>query len=146
MTGNFGKHEAEARLLEASILWSQNKDEEAVNRIQHALQIGLPPADEAYARGLLARTFEEAAVHYREALRLDPVHYYAMSKLCSCLMLQGKSPEARDWAAVGQRIFPEDSSFSDLVGFPCRRRRRPGNRRASPRRIASWGDRAPSKI
>lgn len=106
-----GPHAGEVLLQQALNFWSQGKDAEGAAAVQQALQQSLPPAEEAFARGLSSRTFPEAIEHYRTALRHDPFHYQALTNLCASLLLLGQEREGRELAAAGARIFPEDPNF-----------------------------------
>lgn len=114
---NLGSHQAEVLLWEAASGWSEDKDEKAVGLIEQALQLGLPDAEAAYARGLIARKSREAVEHYREALRRSPFHYRARANLCFTLLLLGERQEARDLASAGRQLFPEDFEFPLLLAF-----------------------------
>jgi tetratricopeptide (TPR) repeat protein len=76
--------------------------------VQRALGGGLPRADVAYARGLVAETSDEAVARFREALDLDPFHYRASKILSVMLVLLGRFDEAEEWLRVAGILYPED--------------------------------------
>jgi tetratricopeptide (TPR) repeat protein len=97
----------------------------SVNDI-HALELvrqtsrgQLPPAEAAYARGLLARTSPAALDHFLEALRLDPLHQRAHGMAGFLLIALGRLPEARERVGVARLRFPEDPTFQVLAALIC---------------------------
>jgi serine/threonine protein kinase/tetratricopeptide (TPR) repeat protein len=80
-------------------------------KVQQALEKTLPPAEEAYARGLLAQTTPEAVRCFRDAVRLDPFHPRANAMLAYLLVLIGHRQEARERILVAELLFPDDPTF-----------------------------------
>ena len=109
--GNLGDRQGQVLLLQADLGQAnvlKTADREAL--ILHALEAGLPPAEEALARGLIARSTPEAADYFREALRIDPFSRGAANRLGFLLILSGRQLEARDLIAKSLLLFPEDPS------------------------------------
>jgi Flp pilus assembly protein TadD len=90
-------------------------DERALQQVRQALRLGgLTPAEEAYARGLLAGTVPEALRHFRQSLEHDPLHHRANGMLATVLLTIGRRAEARSRIAVAELLFPEDPTFPVL--------------------------------
>ncbi len=68
----------------------------------------VPPADRATARGLLARTADEAIGHYREALTVEPFHPYAGPYLLVTCLLAGRLADALARADAWAEATPQD--------------------------------------
>lgn len=71
-----------------------------------ALEAGLGPADEAYARALLAEDFETLRMHARAAIAADPFHIRAHVLLGLGDLLTGRLDEAADRACALETISP----------------------------------------
>ena len=108
---DLGGRQGQVLLLQADLGQARvlkTADREAL--ILRALEAGLPPAEEALARGLIARSTPEAADYFREAVRLDPFARGAANRLGFLLILSGRHLEARDLIARSLLLFPEDPS------------------------------------
>ncbi len=81
---------------------------EARRLVAEALTLPLPPADEGYARGLLADTAEAATRHFRAALAIDRFHHRANAGLACELLMSGRFEEARRAADFMRRIYARD--------------------------------------
>jgi serine/threonine protein kinase len=99
------------RLWQADIALARKVEGAGLELVRDALRLGLPPADEAYARGLLAETMPEAVAQFRLALDRDPFHHRANGMAVMLLIAQGEMAEARERADVARRLFPEDPTF-----------------------------------
>jgi serine/threonine protein kinase/Flp pilus assembly protein TadD len=76
--------------------------------VRRALAEGLPPADAAFARALLADTAPEVANHLHRALELDPFHGRAIDQLGSLLFSLGERQQLRDLLGKAELLFPDD--------------------------------------
>jgi tetratricopeptide (TPR) repeat protein len=112
---DLGELAGQVLLWRADIALGQSLDDaKALGLVRRALRKGLPPAEGAYARGLLAETSPEAARHFREAVDRDPFRPRANGMLVLLLLTLGELPEARERAAVSGRLFPDDPTFPVL--------------------------------
>ncbi len=91
--------------------------ESALQQVRQALDRGLPPAEAAYARGLLANNSPEAIEHFREAIRVDPFNPRANGMLALLLICLGRREEARDQLRLAETLFPEDPTFHVVHGL-----------------------------
>jgi tetratricopeptide (TPR) repeat protein len=89
-------------------------DARALSQVAEAVRKGLPPAEAAYAAGLLAETSPDAVAAFREALDADPFHQRANGMLVLLLTLLGRFGEARDRLAFAEQVFPDDPTFPVL--------------------------------
>ena len=112
---DLGSREGEVLLWQADIALARKTDEAGLELVRRALKFPLPPADESYALGLLARTMPEALGHFRRALERDPFHHRANGMMTILLIVQGEMTEAREQATFGRRLFPEDPTFPVLL-------------------------------
>ncbi len=110
---DLGDLEGQVLLWQADLALNQSdKDVAAVlAQVKRALERGLPPAEAAHARGLLARTTPEAVEHFRRALQEDPFNPRTSALLALLLTLRGQREEARQRLLVAELLFPEDPSF-----------------------------------
>jgi predicted Ser/Thr protein kinase/tetratricopeptide (TPR) repeat protein len=104
-------------LWRADLALARACDRAGRDLVGEALKHPLPPADEAYARGLLAPTVPDALGHFRRATELDPFHHRATGMAAVLLVALGRMSEARATAELGGRLFPEDPTFGLLVGL-----------------------------
>jgi serine/threonine protein kinase/tetratricopeptide (TPR) repeat protein len=86
----------------------------ALRLIRQALRKGLPPAEAAYARGLLAEDSRAAVQHFQEALQLDPLHPRINAVLAMSLLFLGEFRLARDQVIFASTFFPDDPTFKVL--------------------------------
>jgi serine/threonine protein kinase/Flp pilus assembly protein TadD len=84
--------------------------ERALADVRRALEIGLPPDDQAYAQALLAEWPQDAAQYLRRALALNPSHSDARQLLFPILMSLGRLEECKQEANTLLAFFPEDPS------------------------------------
>jgi tetratricopeptide (TPR) repeat protein len=87
---------------------------EGLLKVRQSLSHGLPPAEDAYARGLLADSSPEAVGYFQQALQADPFHPRANGACAMCLFTLGRVAEARDQVHFAERVFPEDPTFQVL--------------------------------
>ena len=108
---DLGDRQGEVLLLQADLGQARvlnTADREAL--ILRALSAGLPAAEDAYARGLIAPSTPKAADYFREALRMDPLARGAANRLGFLLILSGRHLEARELIAMSLLLFPDDPS------------------------------------
>jgi tetratricopeptide (TPR) repeat protein len=109
---DLGELEGSVLLWRADIALGKSLEEDrALELVRRALRKGLSPAEEAYARGLLAETSSEAVEQIRLAVQRDPFHPRANAMLVLLLLALGKLSEAREQVTVAERLFPEDPTF-----------------------------------
>ena len=108
---DLGRHEAEGVLWQAVRSRSLGKEEEELALTRRALALGLPKADAAFARGMIAETSPEAVSQFEEALKRDPFHHRATAGLVGMLFSLGRLSDARQRAGAGRLLFPEDPNF-----------------------------------
>ncbi len=109
-----GDYAGEIALWWADVGVLQRSREESRQLFQRAIDLGLPPAEEAYAHGMLADTTPQAVAHYRRAIELDPFHHRAHASLVLYLLLLGRRDEARFANAEARRLFDHDVRFDML--------------------------------
>jgi tetratricopeptide (TPR) repeat protein len=83
---------------------------DALEFLRDALDAGLPPAQAAYARGLLGDTMPEAIRHFQEALELDPFNSRIHSPLLGMLFFLGRIHEARSVLSQLKVLEPQSRS------------------------------------
>jgi tetratricopeptide (TPR) repeat protein/predicted Ser/Thr protein kinase len=88
--------------------------QEPLKLIQQALDRGLPEADDAYARGLLATHSETALRHFYRAVELDPVHLRARGQIALLTLSLGRFDETRRQLDVAESLSPEDANLKTL--------------------------------
>ncbi len=109
---DLGPLEGQALLWQADLALNRSpQDAGALEKVRRALDRGLPPAETAYARGLLAPTSPEALRQFEQAVREDPFHQRANGMLALLLVCLGRRPEARERTRVGELLFPDDPTF-----------------------------------
>ena len=108
-----GEHEAEILLWEGDVTLLNELD--ARMSIRRAIEIGLPPEDEAYALSLLAESTPEAIEYAEEALNQDRYHIRAMRHLLLNLTLSGRFEDAERWLVRAKHAFPDDPTFTLLA-------------------------------
>ncbi len=91
--------------------------EHALEQVKQSLDLPLPSAEQAYARGLLAPTSPQAVALCQEALYADPYFQRASDKLGLLLILLGRRVEAREQIRNGESHFPADPNFRLLHSF-----------------------------
>jgi serine/threonine protein kinase len=106
--------EALLRLLRGDLALSSFSDaDEGLADIRRARELGLQPAEDAYARALLADTMPEALKHVQESLRLkalnrDPFQREAQNVQLALLLLQGQLGDCRGRAQTLASLTPDD--------------------------------------
>jgi Flp pilus assembly protein TadD len=114
---DLGKLEGQVLLWQADIALNRSLDDpKALKLVDRALLKGLPPAEKAYAQGLLAKTSPQAVRHFRRAVERDPFHPRANGMLVLLLLTLGQLTEARERVTVAGLLFPEDPTFPMLRG------------------------------
>jgi tetratricopeptide (TPR) repeat protein len=104
---DLGEHRGAVRLQQAvEVMLSARPDADPVPLIQQAIDLGLPPADEAYARGLIAPTVPKVVEQLQQAARLAPYHRRTHELPPGMLFLLGRLPEMREAVARLQLIVP----------------------------------------
>ncbi len=81
-----------------------------IQHVREALAVGLDPANEAFARGLIAVSTLEAIERFHLALRLDPYHYGAHQHSLSLEFVLGRYSEFESHVRVCEILFPQDPS------------------------------------
>ncbi len=107
-----GEDAAEITLWWAEVNSLQGEIARARDWFIEAIELKLPPAEEAYARSMLAETTPEAIELLQRAIEIDPFHQRAYAVLAVNLVLLGRRAEAAELARTGRRLFPQDSTFS----------------------------------
>ncbi len=113
---DLGSHRGETLLWQVDANWVFGRDSSA-EQIAQAIDLGLQPADEAYARSLNAETIPKAIEFLHAALKLRPFHYRANVLLCANLILSGQFEEGRRRAEAAQILFPQDPQFPFLLAL-----------------------------
>jgi tetratricopeptide (TPR) repeat protein len=111
-----GRHEGEVLLLQGDLMLTPDT-EAALALIREALAKGLPEADAAYARALLAEKSPEAIEYFRKAIELDHYHYQARHLLGMLLLFLGRVDEAERVAIESAALSPEDPAFQTLLAL-----------------------------
>jgi hypothetical protein len=108
---DLGNHRGEVRLMRAmgELAGSGVKTDPTLT-IRAALDLGLPPTEDAYARGLLAATMPAAIKLMQEALRHDPHHRRSLEMLTSLLFSTGPIQEMRDAVTRLEFVAPDSVS------------------------------------
>jgi serine/threonine protein kinase len=83
---------------------------QGIEFVTQALNFGLDPADEAFAKGLLAQTANEALDFFRQALILDPYHYGAHIRTLGLEYLLGLRQDLESESRVFEALYPDDPS------------------------------------
>jgi tetratricopeptide (TPR) repeat protein len=121
---DLGSHRGEVVLWQVDANWVFGRDSSA-EHVTQAIELGLPPADEAYARSLIAKTIPEAIQCLHTALELRPFHYRAHVLLCAHLILSGQFDEGCRRAEAAQYLFPQDPQFPFLLALAATFERNP---------------------
>jgi len=97
-------------LLRGQLLLTSRNEREGCELLQQALDTRmLSRADQALARGLLAKTADEAIPEFERAVQIEPFHYGANSALAVALLSRGRLDDARAQAIFMQKAFPDDT-------------------------------------
>jgi tetratricopeptide (TPR) repeat protein len=112
---DLGQLEGPVLLWQADLaLCLSSDDEENLAQVRRAVRRGLPPAEAAYAAGLLADTSPRAAEHFLRAVREDPFHQRANGMLILLWTYLGQFDRARERLAFAELVFPDDPTFKVL--------------------------------
>src|SRR5262245_3293062 len=104
---DLGRHRGLVRLHQGlAEFFGSDKAADPIKAFREALALGLPPAEESYARGVLAETVPQMTDHLRAAIRHDPFHVRAHDLLITALLIQGRSDEAREMMARFELLAP----------------------------------------
>jgi tRNA A-37 threonylcarbamoyl transferase component Bud32/tetratricopeptide (TPR) repeat protein len=106
-----GEYRSQILLWQASRYRSLGDEKKSTACLHDAMQLGLPPADAAYAQALIAESSPQAIALLGEALRYDATHHRAMMQHTGLLLFSGQITRAKDAAGVGRILFPQDPSF-----------------------------------
>ncbi|MGP8199289.1 MAG: hypothetical protein ACLQU4_07290, partial [Limisphaerales bacterium] len=90
---------------------------QGIEFVTQALNFGLDPAEEAFAKGLLAQTATEALNLFRQALILDPYHYGAHIRALSLEYLLGLRQDLESESRVFKALYPDDPSPMYIKAF-----------------------------
>ncbi len=105
-------HRGTVLLMQGDVARFQGRSERSIELTQQAIEAGLPPIDELYARAILAETTPECVELLGQAVARDPYHYDATMMLVAALVLSGQGHEARQRAQVAETLFPDDAGFA----------------------------------
>ena len=112
---DLGEHRGEVRLMRAmGDVFRAGGRIDPTAAIQAALDLGLPPAEEAFARALLALDAPRAIAFLQEAIRHDPRHRRSLEVLATHLFLTGRMHEMRNAVARLELVSPDSGS---AIGF-----------------------------
>jgi tetratricopeptide (TPR) repeat protein len=112
---DLGEHAGEVRLMRALIgPHRAATTAELIAAIEAAVKLGLPPAEKAYAQGLLAPDVPTAITHLQEATRLDPHHRRSFTALAGHLFLSGRTKEMREAITRLETVSPASGSCIGL--------------------------------
>jgi tetratricopeptide (TPR) repeat protein/tRNA A-37 threonylcarbamoyl transferase component Bud32 len=115
---DLGTHRGEVRLQQAlEEMYSTRKDADPPALVRQALDLGLPPVEEAFARALIAPTLPEVVENLQHAARLAPFHRRAHEILPAGLFLLGRIPEMRAAVARLHLIAPNATSAGMWQGY-----------------------------
>jgi len=106
-----GTHKGEIQLWRGVYaLWVPLDGESGAELIKNAIELGLPPADEAFANAVVAQSLPETIEYSRQALQLDPFHYRASLMLGTAVMFNGDPRGAIRHFKSTLAKFPDDPS------------------------------------
>src|SRR5581483_7247657 len=94
-----------------------HKVNEGMDGIREALAMGLPAAEAAFARALLAETSQEAVDELKKALEADKNHHPSRTLLGMLLLMLGRREEAREHAKSSLTLYPDDPNFRLLMAL-----------------------------
>lgn len=91
---------------------------EAAREIEIALQLSPTPKGYNYLGNLLkeAKRFDDASIHYRKAIVLNPNYYEAMSNLAQLSLEMNQEEEAIFWAEKALKANPGSPELYTLLG------------------------------
>ena len=89
-------------------LFSAATATQGLQHVQDALGAGLGPADERFAKGLLAVTTPEALGLFQEALEFDPFHHGAHRQSVALEFMLGQNDRLKAHFSTMRVLFPDD--------------------------------------
>ena len=108
-----------------------------LDQVQAAIELGLGPADEAFARAQLATNFEECVSFLRFALERDPTHRLANETLTGVSVFVAPLDEAEPCFSAYRARYPDDAHIPYFDIYLTARR---DGVQAALRRIDDWSD------
>jgi serine/threonine protein kinase len=99
----------------AGVLLQDGETEAALQLYGKALADGIPPVEDALARGYTSQTVREAIGHFTRAVELAPWRPLARRNLTLALLLAGRIEDARTSIEIGLTISPKDASLQLLL-------------------------------
>jgi tetratricopeptide (TPR) repeat protein len=100
-------HRGEALLLEGNLLWISDAPR-AQALFRQALDAGLSPAAQHYARGMVAPRVPDAIAELQTCLNLDPYYHEANRSLAMLQVMMGQLDDARARTRAWMLNFPDD--------------------------------------
>jgi len=122
---DLGSHEGEVLLrLGEHQLFDARTADEGVERVRAALAAGLTPADQAFAKGLLADSTPEALQFFKTALQLNPYHHGAHRHSLGLEFALGHHAELETHTRVFKILYPDDPTpgWLEAAGLALRGR------------------------
>lgn len=83
-------------------------DVDPLAMIEESLRVGLPPAQRAYAEGLLAKDWETAYLNFAEVTNLEPWNMQAQGMCTLAAWFTGRLQEGIERCAAQRRLVPDD--------------------------------------
>jgi tetratricopeptide (TPR) repeat protein len=111
--GDLGEYAGSVMLLRGYQTMG-NRIKEAYNLIEKALRQKLPPVEEAFARGLLAATSDDAIKFFKQAIEIDSRHEPSRSMLGVMLFTLGRMEEADELLRGSLILYPDNPNFRML--------------------------------
>ncbi len=112
------EHRAKLLLLDADLDVNRLVDPDTkLAQVREAIELGLTPADEAYAEAMLAEHLDELVDHLERARRHEPTHRRANGAFAIALIGQGRLAEAADFSVTLRALYPEDPTAMGYAGF-----------------------------
>lgn len=109
---------AQLQLVQGDLNTLVDHPDGGLDLVQTAVDSGhLPPADLAYAQGLLAKTPADAVKAFDACLTMDPFHPHAAVKRGLTRLLIGEIAAARKESEQYAILFPDDLRFHLLIGM-----------------------------
>jgi tetratricopeptide (TPR) repeat protein len=106
-----------AYFIQADRLIHSGKTSEGFMLLKRALDLQLPPAEEALAKAAMSSTVSEAIGHHQTAVSLTPWRAESQRNLTLALVLSGRIQEARTQLSMCHLLFPKDGNFYILEGL-----------------------------
>ncbi len=113
-----GEDFATVQLLRGDYLMAEpGSQQPAIDLVTASLSGKLSPADEAYARGLIAENVEASEKFLREAIGHEDFHHRANSMLAVLLVQRGRYDAAAGQIEFLRRAFPDDPAVVFLKAW-----------------------------